>query len=465
MADLTLRNGLVVTPTAIVRGGLAVGGGKILAVAADAMLERGQTDLDVAGKLIFPGVIDPHTHLGVGHGQGIKMGFEKFQREFFSESQDAATGGVTTVISTTRFGPGSQTAVADAMIEAGKGHSYVDYRLSAGISNRDHIREIPDLIARGVRSFKFLLGYHGGQARSLGAPPEGIGWGIFYEACEALAAHPGTFAMIHAEDPTIRDITVPRGRAQGRKDFLQAWHEANPDLLEPMQIYPAALVAREKGCPVYVVHTSAAESVDLILYLKQQGVNITGETLAAYLYYTDQECDERALGAYAKVQPPIRSAKDRDRLWRGLNDGGISCVGTDCLLYSKEYRQGDFWDANVGLGPGMSCTVPAIYTSGVLAGRITIETMAKVLSENTARRFGMYPQKGVLQPGSDADIVVIDQHREMTVRAENLKSAAGYSIYDGLTLRGIPAMTFVRGQLVARDYEIVADRPQGMYVL
>ena len=464
MADLTLHNGLVVTPAGIVRGGLAAAGGRIIAVGADEALPRSPTDIDVGGKLIFPGAIDPHTHLGVGHGQGIKMGFEKFQREFFSESQDAATGGVTTVISTTRFGPGAQTTVVDAMVEAGKGHSYVDYRLSAGISNRDHIREIPDLLARGVRSFKFLLGYHGEQARSLGAPEAGIGWAVFYEACEALGGYPGAFAMIHAEEPAIRDITVPRGRASGRTDFLQAWHEANPDLLEPMQIYPAALIAREKGCPLYVVHASAAESVDLILYLRERGVDITGETLVAYLYYTAEECDRRGLGAYAKVQPPIRSAKDRNRLWRGLNDGGIRCVGTDCLLYSKGFRQGDFWDVAVGLGPGMSCTIPAVYTAGVLGGRITMETMAKVLSENAARRFGIYPQKGVLQPGSDADVVVVDQNRSMTIDAAALKSAAGYSIYDGLTLHGIPALTFVRGQLVAKDYEIVADRPQGCYV-
>ena len=460
MAELTLRNGILVTPTGLIRGGLTARGGTIVALGADDALEKGDLDIDLDGKVVLPGLIDPHTHMGI-RDEG---NYERYATDFSSESQDAAIGGVTTLVTSTRHGTRSRLSALEASIEAGTGRSYVDFRITASIVSTEHIGEIPELYKRGVRSFKFYIGYKGAQAERMGMSQEGVPWGMFYQGCQAVAAQPGAMVMVHAEDPWVREVTVAAEQSRTKSGSLEAWHRANPNLLEPMQIYPAALVAREAGAPLYVVHISAAEGADLVLHLRQQGFRVTGETLVAFLRYTAGEADALGVGALGKVQPPIRSSQDRDRLWRGLNDGAISCIGTDAVMYPRETRQVDFWDASVGLGPGMSVTLPVLYTTGVLSGRITLETLAKVTSENAARQFGLYPSKGALQVGSDADVVVVDPGREMKIEAANLKSAAGYSIYEGMMVRGIPTMTFLRGRLIAQDYQVVAEGPTGRFV-
>jgi dihydroorotase-like cyclic amidohydrolase len=230
-----------------------------------------------------------------------------------------------------------------------------------------------------------------------------------------------------------------------------------------MQIYPAALIADEVGAPVYAVHTSAWQSVELIRDLKDRGWEVYGETIAAFLYWTAEEGDEKGLGTYGKIQPPIRRARDRSELWRGIRDGTITSVGTDCQMYTKESRHCDFWEARVGLGPGMGTMLPVLYTSGVLRGRCTSQDLARVLAENTARRFDLYPAKGALQVGSDADVIVLDPLEERVVHAHELQSAAGYSIYEGEALTGWPKLVFLRGELVARD-GVAVGPPRGRHV-
>jgi dihydroorotase-like cyclic amidohydrolase len=245
---------------------------------------------------------------------------------------------------------------------------------------------------------------------------------------------------------------------------LQTWLETSPNILEPMQIYPAAMIAHEVGVPVYVVHTSAWQSVDLIRDLKDKGWQVYGETLAAFLYWTAAEADAKRKGAIAKIQPPIRRPRDRETLWQGVLDGTITSVGTDCQMYTSQSRAGDFWDARVGLGPGMGTLLPAVYTAGVLSGRCTIEQIVKVLCESTARRFDLYPQKGALAPGADADVVVVDTEARQRVDAASLQSASGYSLYDGEILGGWPWQVYVRGQLVFDQGRIQAGAPSGRHV-
>jgi dihydropyrimidinase len=333
------------------------------------------------------------------------------------------------------------------------------------VTTREHLREAADVVKLGIRSFKFFLGYKGVQAESFGMNSGGISWDFFYEACESLGAAGATaFPTIHAEDPYVRDFLTERLRGSGANRQLQTWLEASPNILEPMQIYPAALIAHEVGTPVYVVHTSAWQSVDLIRDLKDKGWQVFGETLAAFLYWTAPEADAKNKGAAGKIQPPIRLDRDRDALWRGVLDGTITSIGTDCQMYPHESRTGDFWDARVGLGPGMGTMLPAASTAGVLARRCSIEDLVRVLSENTARRFDLYPRKGVLRAGSEADVIVFDPAMRKVVSAGQLHSAAGYSLYEGETLTGWPDKVFVRGNLVFDDGNVVAGSPVGRHV-
>jgi dihydroorotase-like cyclic amidohydrolase len=273
------------------------------------------------------------------------------------------------------------------------------------------------------------------------------------------------FAMIHAEEPTVRYMIQDRMRVNERSDPLTAWHESSPDMLEAMQIHQYGLITNSIGVPLYVVHVSAAESVDLIGSLRARGWDVTGETVVGFLYFTDREADAKGLGPLGKIQPPIRADKDRARLWAGLRDGSISIIGTDCVLYVREQKFGaNFWDAPVGLGPALSFTLPVMYSVGVNTGRLTLEAMARLLAENAARRWGLYPTKGVLQVGSDADVVVIDPAREMTLGLDKTQTRSDYTVYDAVEVRGAPTMTFVRGRLVARDYEIVAEKAHGRYL-
>ena len=397
-ADLTIRNGVVVTPTGLVRGGLSATGGVITQIGSDAQLPAAATEVDAGGQVPAAG---HHRPARAPRDRPRCRPGEAGPADFETESADAAAGGVTTMITTTLFGTESRGEVAEAAIATGNAHSLVDYRLTAVVTTREHLTEAADLVKLGLRSFKFFLGYKGAQAEGFGMNADGISWDFFYQACEALGeAGAKAFPTIHAEDPWVRDFLTERMRGSGRNGLLQRWLETSPNILEPMQIYPAALIAHEVGTPVYVVHTSAWQSVELIRDLKDKGWPVFGETLAAFLYWTAPEADARDKGAIGKIQPPIRLDRDRDALWTGVLDGTLTSVGTDCQMYPHSSRtEVDFWDAQVGLGPGMGTALAAVHTAGVLTGRATIEDLARVLSENTARRFDLYPQKGQLAVG------------------------------------------------------------------
>lgn len=457
-SDLTLRNGYVVTPQGVVRGGLSASAGVITDVGADRTLPQGREDIDVHGKVIFPGVIDPHTHMGLGDP-------EAFESDFLTESMDAVSGGVTTVITTSVFGPAPRVPVVEQNIESGNRNSYVDFRITALMAARDHAEEIPDLVDLGVRSFKYMWGYKGSLAAGFGSSEEGVPTDLFWLSCEKMcAAHPKAFPTIHAEDPDVRDLFNVRWRKRDPEGCLVSWARANPNILEPLQLAQAAWIAQEVGVPLYMVHASSREAVQMIREFKQKGWRTFGETLTAFLYWTADEADAKGVGAKGKVQPAIKFTEDRQALWQGIRDGTITQIGTDSLVYTKEEATGDLWDRRPGLGPGLGTSLSAIVTAGLNRGQITLEQMASVMAENVARQFDLYPAKGVLQPGSDADIVVFDPTRSRVAVGSELLSASKYTLYEGEELFGWPDRVFVRGQLVARDGRIVASAPHGRYV-
>ena len=195
----------------------------------------------------------------------------------------------------------------------------------------------------------------------------------------------------------MRGILIDRLRQTGRADELTAWAESSPEWAESVQVYTYGLIASQLGVPLYPVHISAAHTVETVKQLRSQGLNIIGETVACFLNTTAPEMDAKGMGAKAKIQPPIRFNKDKERLWRGIQEGTLSVVGTDSLTYSGSFKtDGDFWDCRVGINLQVADTLPLLFDEGVNTGRIDLVTLAKVLSENAAKLYGVYPKKGAL---------------------------------------------------------------------
>lgn len=458
MIDLAIKNGIVVAPQGLIRGGLAVEKGRIIQVSGDMTLPQAREEVNAEGNFILPGVIDPHVHLGLA---ATGRGEDKFRSDFTTESISAAGGGVTTMITTAYFGGAGKSLLPciSKAKEIGSQSSIIDFKFTGMMMTSAHIEEIPKLFAEGVTSYKFFPVYRGEEGRQVGVTEE-ISWGFIYRGMESIArCGPPALAMIHAEEPDIIEVLRQKLKDQGRND-PQAWSESRPGICEAMHVFSAGLMALEVGARLYIVHTSAKESVDAIRYLRQGGAQIYAETCPHYLLLTKYA----DVGLLGKVNPPLRQAEDNKQLWLGLRDRTFDTIGSDhscCQRWQKE--KGDIWTVMPGFGT-MGASLALLVSEGVNKGIITWEQLARITSENVARIFGIYPQKGVLSPGSDADIVIVDPNREWVLNADNLKSASDFSIYEGRMAKGKAVKTFVRGKLVAAEGQPVARPPLGTYV-
>jgi dihydropyrimidinase len=463
MYDVVIKNGLVVTPDKVVRGGLAIKGEKIVAIGEESTLGQADRVFDVEGKIIFPGIFDPHFHLG----NGDAVGYDAMREDFFLESKEMAVSGITLFATTTLYGQEPLSESYDKTLACGQDNSFVDYKITCCVSIEDQVKGMADVAKRGCVDFKFFTGYKAKQAESLGMSAEGITLRTWYLACEEFARiGPPVFPKIHAEDPWVREILLERIRKEDRSDYLVAWAEHSPGYGENLQIYNFAVVAGQFRVPLYVVHVSAKESVGLIRYLRSQNIKIIAETTPAFLCGDARELESRKLGGRAKIQPPIRFREDNEALWQAVEDKEISIIGTDSLPYTTHYKDSvPFWDARVGLNCQVPATIPLMITEGYNKGRIDLVTMADILATNAAKLYGVYPRKGALQVGSDADIVVIDQDKKGVLSAKAYRGKSDFSIWEGREAAGFPVMTFLRGQLVAKDGELVAEKPAGRHII
>jgi len=453
MEDLVIKNGLVVTPFGTVRGGLAVRNEKILQIGTDDALPKAKLDVDAAGNYILPGLVDPHVHIG----RAIE---EDFTSQFRTESISAAISGVTTFMSFVRFGeileyrlPAYQKAK-----KIGKQNSFIDFKFHAYFFTEEHLEEIPELIEEGITSAKLMLNYTEESAREVGY--RAMDFGFVYKVMEILASYGSpVLVQAHCEQPDIITFLSNRLKAQGRTDFL-AWAESRPGICEAIHAFSLGVISLETGCPVYIVHVSAKETVDVIRYLKGRGVKIYAETCPHYLTLTKNT----PMGVLARVAPPLRDESDVEYLWQAVSDGTIDTIGSDHVPLPRRRKEEDgIWRGIPGVG-GIGAMLPLLTTEVVSKGRITIEQLVKLTSENPARIWGIYPKKGALSPGSDADIVIVDPRKEWVLTVANLKSCSDYSIYEGRAVKGKAIKTFVRGKLVAADGQLVAKAPEGEYV-
>ncbi|OLB42219.1 MAG: allantoinase [Candidatus Rokubacteria bacterium 13_2_20CM_2_64_8] len=427
--DLVIRGGRLVSSTAIMSAGIAIEGGVIVAISRDDALPDSRETIDATGKYVLPGVIDPHVHFR-------SPGYE-YKEDWASGTAAAACGGVTTVFEMPNSDP--PTSTVDALQikqQIASRDAYVDYGVY-GLLGQQNLGDLPGLARHGVIGLKCFMGNN---------PIGHIDDGAMLEGLE-IAASLGLRVTVHAENATIIERKTGRLRASGRRDPL-AHLESRPAVCAVDAVERAVAFAEAAGAQVHIAHEGCKDALPIIRAAKHRGVAVTAETCPHYLLLTAE--DMHRVGPVLRVNPPVRAAGHAEPLWSGLADGVIDMLATDHAPHAiPEKTADDIWDCVSGFG-GLETAIPLLLTE-VNRGRITLEQYVTWSSLAPARVWGLYPRKGVLDVGSDADIVIVDLAQEATIRADRFQSKSKITPFEGFRTKGQPVCTIVRGRVVMRD--------------
>lgn len=423
--DLVLHGGRVVTHDGEFEGGVAVRDGRIVAVGARDCLPSADREIDLRGKVLMPGVIDPHCHLGVNYD---------YDDDMRTETVAAASGGVTTILLFIRNPNGSYLPFYADRRARGEANAVIDFGFHFGIQREDHIREIP-LVARetGVSSFKCHMGYEPGNPIGIVSSTDAWVYGAMREAAKL----PGGIVSVHCENTELVGLLKKEMMATGRQD-LPAYTESRPVFVEEEAIARMIRLADVTGCPLYVVHTTAAKGPEMAAEARTRGIDVTIETCPHYLTRTAYDPD---LDARAKISPPLRDREQLEGLWRGMLNGSVGTLGTDHVPFRKEGL--DLWKEKPGV-VSFRWELALMLHFGVHERGMSLSRLVELNSYNPARRFGLYPRKGAIAVGSDADLVVVDLDEEREVTHDG----KGTCLYEGWKLRGWPVTTISRGRVV-----------------
>jgi dihydropyrimidinase len=448
--DLLLRDGLLVHPDfACMPGSVGIRDGRVAGLFAPGESVDAAEIVDCRGKWIMPGVIDPHVHFGFGSPE----------TDFLTESRSAALGGITSALSFYRTADFRNAF--DAYRDRAEAQSCIDFGLHFGITSHLHVETLAECSKRfGVTSYKLYLMYKGAAGLAQGFTE--IDDALLYAACKATAAIEGAVLGIHCENVEVIPYLREPLRLAGRDD-LAAWNEQSPDFLEAENVHRACYFAGKTGASINIVHLSSREALDEVRRHRQRTKTpIHVETCPHYLLLDDAS----PAGLLAKVNPPIRGRADVDAMWEGIADGSIDTVGTDHVPRKRSTKEGKgIWASSNGF-PGVATMLPIMIDEGHHRRGIAPERIAAVLSRNAARIYRM-ASKGALAVGYDADITVVDPDLARKVDPATLESFADYSPYEGMTLKGWPIATYVRGRRIVSEGAIVAEtreRPRGRYL-
>jgi dihydroorotase len=436
-ADLVLNGGLVVTPDAVFAASIAIRDGKIVAVgAADTMPPAAET-VDATGLHILPGALDVHVHFrdpGYPH-----------KEDWASGTAAAAFGGVTTVFDMPNTIPPTGTPeilAAKHAIASSKAH--VDYGLY-GLLGEDTIEAVPALCSGGVIGFKCYMGNTFGKIPSPST-------GAMLEAFEVVAKT-GKRISLHAETNSIMERRETRLRAADRTEPL-AHLASRPAVVAIEAVSRAAILAEWTGARIHILHISSADELRPLREAKARGVDITGETCPHYLMLSSE--DYAKFAGVIRVNPPVREKRNQEPLWQALTDGTIDLIATDHAPHTPEEKtRNDIWTVDCGF-PGVELQMPLMLTA-VNQGRLSICDYVRLGAANPAKIWGLYPRKGVIQPGADADLALVDLARGWTIDDAKLQSLSRISPWHGRTVKGLPVHTMVRGKFVMRERTLMPD--------
>jgi len=450
--DLVIRNGTVVTASDVFAADVAIRGEHIVALGRDL---TGKESIDASGKYVLPGAIDVHTHLDMPEGEGLSS-----SDDFWTGTVAAACGGTTSIIDFAIQDQGQDLEEAIHVWHAkAAGKAAVDYSFHMLICDfRDEILDqMPGIVACGITSFKLLVAYKG-----VAMVDDAQFFRVIRRAKEL-----GALVNVHCENGDVIDVLTREAVAAGKTAPI--YHVlTRPPEAEAEATARVIALAEMAQAPVYIVHMTCRESLEQVRLGRRRGVHVLAETCPQYLLLSEDQCDTPDFsGAKFILSPPLRSRDNHEVLWRALSAGEFDVVATDHCSWNyvgqKDLGRDSFVNIPNGL-PGIETRLPLLFSEGVSRGRLSLTRLVSVCSTNPARIFGMYPRKGTIAPGSDADLVIVDPNKKVILRNEILHQNVDYTPYEGMELLGYPVMTIRRGQVIMRDEEFVGQKGSGVFL-
>jgi allantoinase len=442
MPSLLIKNGTLILEDKTAHADVLIEDGKVTKIAKNVTTTVDEV-IDAQERFVLPGLVDAHTHVG-------DPNFTQ-REDFTTGTQAAAAGGVTTIVDMVLKTPVDNPQAVKEKIDRGSRQGVVDFSLHAGMMNSSNIANVEALTQLGICSFKAFMC----------AP-----YLVDKDTLVALMKQTAQFHAItnvHAEDEELSQQLTAELKRANRVDPI-AHNESRPNAVEEKAIKDAVDIARSTRSKLHISHMSTLEGVHLISSAKRGKVNVTAETCPHYLSLT--RADVLKLGPYLKMNPPLKTEADVLALWRGLANTTVDMITSEHApgqADEKEVGWENIWDAWSGI-PSIETMLPIVLSEGVNKDRITVGKAAKVLSENPARRFGLYPKKGHIALGADGDLVIVDLSLQKKVKASDLHYKVGWTPYEGWSLKGWPTVTIVRGQVVAKEGQILAKAGSAHFV-
>jgi dihydropyrimidinase len=436
--DTLVVNGTVVTATDSYAADVAISGGKIIAVGQSLPRENTTQLLDAKGKYVLPGGIDVHTHLDMPFGGTTSAD------DFETGTRAAAFGGTTTLIDFAIQYKGQSLRTAfDAWMQKASPKATIDYAFHCIITDLPDARidEMNALVHDGVPSFKLFMAYPGVFM---------LDDATIFKAMRAASKAGGMICM-HAENGGAIDVIVKQALAEGKT--APKYHAlTRPTTAEAEATARAIALAEMAGSPVYIVHLSCNDALEKVREARDRGLPVYAETCPQYLYLSIEDMDAPGFeGAKYVFTPPLREKWHQERLWTGLKQDHLQVVSTDhcpfCFKEQKELGKDDFTKIPNG-GPGIEHRMSLIYSGGVAKGRFSVNRFVELVSTTPAKIFGLYPKKGTIAVGSDADLVIFDPKRQHTISAKTHHMRVDYSMFEGITVTGMPDVVLSRGKVI-----------------
>jgi dihydropyrimidinase len=449
-----IRNGTVVTAERTFPADILIPGEVIKEVRAGIPATPSHTTLDASGMLLLPGGIDAHTHLDMPFGGTTSSD------DFETGTRAAAMGGTTTIVDFAIQGRGTKMRDAlDAWWKKGEGKACIDYGLHMIVTDLGGagLEDMDEMVREGVASFKLFMAYPNVLM---------VDDATIYRALKQTAKN-GALICMHAENGSVIDVIIQQALAEGKTAPV---HHAltRPTIAEAEAVNRAIAMAEIAGAPVYIVHLSSEDALNQVREARSRGVPAFAETCPQYLLLTIDELRRPGFeGAKYVFTPPLREKENLPKLWDGLKEDNLQVVSTDhcpfCFEDQKALGRGDFTKIPNG-GPGIENRLQLIHHHGVNQGKISLSRFVEIVATTPARIFGMYPKKGTLSPGSDADIVVWDPNAEHVISAKTHHMRVDYSMFEGFRVKGNARQVFSRGTMIVDNGKFLGKVGGGQYL-